>query len=243
MFKLIKDIIAPKKCYSCNIEWRFLCDKCAYKIDRFKSFCYVCKRKTDNFEIHNKCKKDIFFDKIIVFAHYSDMTIKKMIKKSKFYNTKDILEDIWDYLSDSLLLNEKTQSKLQRNIGGSGIENKEDYVIISVPMYFLRRFNRGYNHSDILAKIVSKNTWITYKKNIIKRVENTIQQSRLNKEDRVKNLHNCFNANEKYLDDLKNKTIIIVDDVISTWTTINEISKILKKSWIKKVIWLLVASD
>jgi predicted amidophosphoribosyltransferase len=66
------------------------------------------------------------------------------------------------------------------------------------------------------------------KNNIIKRVKNTVQQSRLNREDRIKNLNNCFKINEKFLKDIKNKTIIIVDDVVSTGTTINEISKVLK---------------
>jgi len=230
MFKIIKDIIAPKRCYSCNIEWHFLCDKCAYKIDRFKSFCYVCKRKTDNFEIHGKCKNDIFYDKMVVFTNYRDNLVKKLIKKSKFYHTKDILEDLWEYLSDSLILNEK-------------IENKEDYIIISVPMFFLRRFKRGYNHSEILAKIVSKNTWIIYEKNIIKRVENTIQQSKLTRKERLKNLRNCFKINKKFSNYFKNKNIIIVDDVVSTWATINEISKVLNNYQVKKIIGLVVASN
>jgi len=230
MFKFIKDIIAPKKCYSCKKEWYFLCDKCTYNIDRFTPYCYICKRKSNNFDIHDKCKNNIFYDKIIVFAHYHDFFIKRLIKKSKFHSTKDILEDLWDYLYDSLILNEN-------------IQNKDNYVIISVPMYFLRRFKRGYNHSELLAKQVANNIWIEYKNNIIKKIKNTNQQSKLNKNDRVKNLENTFKVNKKNLNKINNKAIIIVDDVISTWTTINEISKILKNIWIKKVIWLLVASD
>ena len=42
---------------------------------------------------------------------------------------------------------------------------------------------------------------------------------------------------------VKDKKVIIVDDVVSTWATINEISSILKQKWVKKIIWLVVASD
>ena len=45
------------------------------------------------------------------------------------------------------------------------------------------------------------------------------------------------------LDKLDKKVFILVDDVVSTWTTINEISKILKKSWAKNIIALVIASN
>ena len=45
------------------------------------------------------------------------------------------------------------------------------------------------------------------------------------------------------VDKIFEKNIIIVDDIISTWTTLNEMAKILKKNWAKKVIWLVIASD
>lgn len=230
MFKLIKDIIAPKKCYSCQKEWHFLCDKCILKIDRFRSTCYVCKHSSDNFEIHEKCKKNVYFDKLIIFSHYKDNIIKNLIKKSKFYSWKDILEDLWEYLSDSLILNKK-------------LKNKWEYTIVSVPMYFLRRFKRWYNHSDILAKQVSKESWIIYNKKIIKRIKNTFQQSKLSKKERERNLKLSFKFHNKYLSDIKNKRIILVDDVVSTWTTLNEISKLLKIAWAKEVVALVVASD
>lgn len=230
IINFIKDIISPKYCYSCNIEWHFLCPDCLSKMKNFKEFCFVCKQVNYEFCIHEKCKKDVYYDKVIILTHYKNLVIKKLIKHSKFYWKKDILNDFWQYLSTILFKNEE-------------ILNKDDYVIIPAPMYFIRRLVRWYNHSEVLSKVISKNTWIFYTKRLIKKVKHTIQQSKLTKKERESNLKNVFKLNDELLDFIRWKSIIVVDDVISTWTTINEISKLLKQNWVKSVIWLVIASD
>ena len=230
MFKFLKDLIAPKKCYSCKKEWYFLCNKCFLKIEIFDSICYVCKWKTDNFEIHKECSQDVFYDKIIVLSHYKNKIIKKLIKDFKFYSKKDIWEDFWFYLRE-LFFNTEVY------------KDYSDYIIIYTPMSFFKKIKRWYNQSEFLAKIISKKTNIKIEKNIIKKYKSTRQQSTLSKKQRLENLKNCFKINKKQIDKIDNKNIILVDDVISTWTTINEISKILKQNWAKKIIWLTIASD
>ncbi len=230
LIKLLKDIISPKKCYFCKKEWHFLCPECFWKIKKYKSHCYVCKTYSDNFSIHKFCEKDAFFDKMIILTHYQHFVIKKLIKDSKYYHRKDILEDFWKYLWKLLLENEN-------------FENKIDYLIIPVPMYFFRKFSRWYNHSEILAKNIGKYTWIKVNTKLIKRVKNTGQQSKLSKKDRLTNLKNSFEINKKILDKLDKKIkIILIDDIISTWATINEISELLRKAWIRKIIGLCIAS-
>ena len=116
-------------------------------------------------------------------------------------------------------------------------------MIVSVPMYFLRKFKRGYNHSEIISMQISQETGIKYSKNALKRIKHTRQQSTISKQKRLTNLQDCFKLDNKYLDIIDKKTLIIVDDVVSTWTTINELAKILKQNWAKKVIGLVVASN
>lgn len=232
LIKLIKDFISPKKCYSCNTEWHFLCSNCFEKIEDYFESCYICKGYSENNNIHTKCKKNIYFDKIIVLKHYVFPIIKKLIIDSKFYWKKDILEDFSYYL----------WKKLLKNIWDLDYK-KSDYIIISVPMYFLKKYKRWYNVSEILSKNISKNVWVDYNKNIIIKKTNNSQQSKLKWQERIKNIQNAFKINKKELDKIDKKVFIIVDDVISTWSTINEISKILKEAWVKNIIWLIIASD
>lgn len=230
IINFIKDVISPKYCYSCKKEWHFLCPQCLQKIKKHHPFCYLCKEKNTGFETHEKCKKSVFFDKIIVYCHYRDNTIKKLIKDAKFYGRHEILYDLWLCLSTLLFENEK-------------ITKKSDYIIASTPMYLIRKLTRGYNHSDVLAKQISEKTSILYYHDMTKKQKNTKQQSKLSKKERENNLINAFELNKKYIEIIKWKNIIIVDDVVSTWTTINEIAKLFKNRWAKKVIWLVIASD
>ncbi len=230
MFKFLKDILAPKKCYSCNKEWHFLCQSCLSKMSNFNSICYSCKGRSDIFNVHDKCLTDVYYDKIIILAHYKEKIISKLIKDLKFYHKKDIAEDFWIYLSNIFFDNEI-------------YKNTNDYILLYPPMWFFKKLKRWYNHSEIITKIVSKNTGIKIEKSLIKKVKSSRQQSKLNRIERLKNLDNCFKINKKKIDIIDNKIILIVDDVISTGSTINEISKVLKKAWAKKVIGLIVASD
>jgi predicted amidophosphoribosyltransferase len=62
-------------------------------MEHFSDICYVCKKKSENFIVHNKCKNNIYYDNLIILTHYKNNHISKLIKDLKFYNKKDILED------------------------------------------------------------------------------------------------------------------------------------------------------
>ena len=85
IFKIIKDIISPKKCYSCKQEWHFLCLKCLQNCKNFESECYICKNPSKNFEIHKDCWDWLYYQKVILLTHYKNPVIKKLITHAKFY--------------------------------------------------------------------------------------------------------------------------------------------------------------
>ncbi len=263
LIKLLKDIISPKKCYSCNKEWHFLCPECLWKIKKYKVCCYACKTHSDNFAVHKhkSCQRAAFYDKMIILTHYQNNVIKRLVKHSKYYSRKDILEDFAIYLSELfykneiILKNNKTASQKNKiNEPNLSIEDfnplnklnketKDKYLLVPVPMYFFRKFSRWYNHSELLAKNIWKITWIKVSTKLIKRIRNTRQQSKLSREDRLINLKDAFKVNKKQVDRLDKKIkLILIDDITSTWSTINEISEALRKAWIREIIGLCIAS-
>jgi predicted amidophosphoribosyltransferase len=76
---------------------------------------------------------------------------------------------------------------------------------------------------------MSKICQIDYNNSLITKSKHTKAQSHLSKIERVENLQSAFKVNEKLIKNFTHKTFIIVDDVVSTGTTLNEISKLLKK--------------
>ena len=226
--KLFLDILAPKNCYICKQKGSFICQNCFDKIKPFPSQCYICKTKSNNFNTCQECKNRFLIDKVIVLSYYEGV-ISSLIKDAKFKNKHDIYNDIIPFLYNKFILNEK-------------MIRKDDYILVWIPSHFLRRFKRGYDTSNIICKAFSKESWIKYERKIIKKIKNTKQQSHLTKELRLSNLNWTFEFNQKYKEKLSWKTVIIIDDVMSTWSTINEISKVLKMNWAKKLIWLIIAS-
>lgn len=228
----IKDILAPKKCYSCKKEGHFFCQKCLQERKQYSPFCYQCKQDSQNFKIHQSCKKYKTVDNIIVMTRYKDPYIRKAIVDGKYYGKKEVYDDLWIALS--YFFQKKASWELY---------TPKNTIITCIPMHFLRRWKRGYNHGDLLGKIVSKELQIPYLSNALVRKRYTKQQSKLHKKKRQDNIKDAFWGNIKILDSFKNKTVIIVDDVVSTGSTLLEASKILKQHGVKRVIGLVIASD
>ncbi|MCH2189057.1 hypothetical protein MK079_04500 [Candidatus Gracilibacteria bacterium] len=102
-------------------------------------------------------------------------------------------------------------------------------LFIPVPLHFLKKIKRGYNQSFLLADGLSETTGIPCRTDIIYRKKYTRQQSHLGKKERQENIKNAFVINKKYTDILDKKHIILVDDVVSTGATLNEIKNIIKQ--------------
>ena len=101
-----------------------------------------------------------------------------------------------------------------------------DYIT-AVPIHKKKLKVRGYNQAELLAEYISEQINIPYC-TILKRTVNTKPQNALSKKERVTNIKNAFSLIDNI--DIKNKSILIVDDIFTTGTTINECCKVLKKA-------------
>jgi ComF family protein len=108
-----------------------------------------------------------------------------------------------------------------------------DYVV-PIPLHWTRYAWRGYNQSYEMAKFLGKKLKIPVLK-ILRRVRRTIFQSKLSNEQRKKNVKNVFVVGNKYRDSgiLKNKRILIVDDLYTTGATVENAKRPLKKEGAK----------
>ena len=173
------------------------------------------------------CSKDHkkHYDFIRSSAVFQD-TIKHLIHKFK-YQGKDFLNP---YLS-SLLINTFRSEPVFRLAD----------VIIPVPMHWMKEFARGYNQSELLAKEVSRKLSIRFLPYVLIKSRLRKPQTRLKKEDRRLNAEGSYKVLDK--DKVKNKTVILVDDVCTTSSTINECARVLKDAGAKKVFGLTIAHD
>lgn len=120
----------------------------------------------------------------------------------------------------------------------SSLWNTESVYIVPVPMHWSRYLIRSYNHIELLAKEVSKLTHIKHKSLLVTKY--SYRQSKLTKLERTQNRKDTFLF--KKWSDIPEE-VILLDDVISTWSTANECAKVLKDVPGWRVYGLFLASN
>lgn len=177
-----------------------------------------------------------YLQNVYVTAHYQGV-IKKLIQTYKYKSVKDIGKIIAELIWYSTAL------------------PKVD-LITPIPLKRSKLQKRGFNQTEEICKQLAVLMGIPYLNCLIKVGNYKSQASMKNKEDRLANLKDTFLINpqfkkyieckqilekEKINNIKKIKSILIIDDVITTGTTLNEAARILKKLGIKNVYGFAVA--
>ena len=105
-------------------------------------------------------------------------------------------------------------------------------IMIVVPLSSKRKRLRGYNQSQLIAEIISNILQIKIQNKILFKTKNILPQSTLNKEQRKNNIKDVFKV--KNIEQIKNKKILLIDDIYTTGSTLNECSRTLVKNGIQK---------
>ncbi len=118
------------------------------------------------------------------------------------------------------------------------IQNPVYNIITGVPLNPVRRRERGYNQSEVIAKHLAFMLDLPFDPHLLERDKNTVSQTNLNREERKANVRDAFICTRN----LTGQTVLIVDDVITTGSTLNECAKICKNSGAAQVDLAAVAT-
>lgn len=211
----VLNLIYPPTCGICGkLEPDFLCKKCEKQLE-----------SQAKFQIQENEKINNYFQEHLYIFEYQGM-IRKMILNYKFNDKPYLYKTIVNFL----LKNEKFFQIL-----------KSYDTIIPVPISRKRRKERGYNQSELIAKEIAKKIEIDYNNQCLFKTKNIIEQSKLNREERQKNIQGVYELHNQEM--LENKKILLLDDIYTTGSTVNECSKTLKQSGTKKIGVLTIAKD
>ncbi len=110
-------------------------------------------------------------------------------------------------------------------------------LLLPVPLHWWREYRRTYNQSFLLAEYVSSRFGIPICRDLLTRIRPTPQQKMLNEKQRRKNLKGAFQA----APECKGRSIVLIDDVITTGSTLSECARTLKKAGAYRVYAACVA--
>ena len=228
------DMLYPPKCPSCghtliNQKYIFACEECIKKFLFIPSpKCVFCGTYLNiPGKICQNClkiiknKKEIWYNDFYSPFLYRD-SLKNALHSVKYKRNINIAKNLGYYFAEIL----------KKNI----IFDKIDCVI-AVPLHKNKKKDRGFNQSEIFAEQISKKLNIKKVDNVLKRIKNTVPQFTLDKQQRCKNVENAFVLSSS-AGKIKNNSVLLVDDIFTTGSTINECAKTLQTaqaSYIKAV--------
>jgi ComF family protein len=223
IYQFILDLIIPAKCVICDEEGSFLCQKCFHKILKIKTpFCPECKRITPNGNYCRNCRRKYQLSGIISAAHY-DKILKKIIYAYKYDGVRELAKPL------SRILIERLNGNFPRG----------RIALTAIPLHIFRQNERGFNQAELIAEKIASEFDLSYFQ-LLKRKINTKSQIDFAAIDRRKNLIGAFEIAKNH-GKIQDRTILLLDDVATTGTTLNEAAKVLKKAGAKNVWGLTVA--
>lgn len=194
------DYLFPHFCLGCREEGTILCFKCQATISVLGVF--VPLENTKFLDDHSALG---FFEE--------NNLLQKLLYAYKYNFVEDVLTIFQILMQQFLKLNKHYFDGIDR--------------LVPVPLHKRRLSERGFNQAEEIAKILAVELRLPLE-NILIRKKSTKQQAKLQKQERVENIKDAFALKEGF--DIKGKNILVVDDVFTTGSTLDECARILKEA-------------
>ncbi len=114
-------------------------------------------------------------------------------------------------------------------------------IIVPVPLSWRRFVGRRYNQAVLLAQALSKKTGFAVLPDALSRTRHTPPQTGLSRAQREKNVSGAFTINGRYKKAIAGKTVLLIDDVMTTGSTLSACARVLLKAGAKEVNVLTLA--
>ncbi|MCD4762259.1 ComF family protein [bacterium] len=220
----ILDILFEKLCYGCGKDGQWLCEKCLKKIDYFREkTCLFCKTANKKGSPCSACREKTFINHIYIAGNYENKMLKNLIRDYKYTFNTDLKLPLVLFLIQYI-------NKYKIPI--------RDFKLVPIPLSKKRRRWRGFNQSYELSIQLIKELNLSKINNCLLRQKHKTPQAKLSEEERRENVKEIFKISNK---SIVPKNILLIDDVATTGSTLNEAARVLKNAGAKHVSGLVIA--
>jgi len=222
---LLFSLIAPHHCLSCQQEGSVCCQKCLEEIHDplAGKICYRCQNKSSatNPGICKLCLSEQSLDSVNWYANYKNQMASNLVKSLKFNNIYASAQVISMAIS-SLIPQPSQNNKIW---------------IVPAPTAGMRARTRGWDQAKLITKSLAKSKKLPYRSLLVR--TSSFDQIGSTKKERSEASKRFFEGHRKAL--IKDSIIILVDDVITTGSTLNSAAEVLKSAGAKEVHGLVFA--
>lgn len=215
----IVDFVYPPVCATCERSLRngeaFICSRC------WGSFERVARTETITQLIEEKFLADEALDGIdSVFLFEQDARVRETVHLLKYAGAEIIARKFGMYIAKKI-------------VGDSKLSVCD--MIVPVPLHAARRRERGYNQSELISDSVGGILRMTHTPDLLVRLRQTKTQTSFDADGRKKNVQGAFGIGKRRIGAAEGRTILLIDDVITTGATIKECARTLKSNGAREV--------
>lgn len=211
---LLLELLFPEFCLNCQRLGPLLCQHCYHDLQ-----FYFLQDKIQEIASH---LPEIYFDKLLIMTKFQG-AMAKLLKALKYHGSKNVARLLARMLWRHLVIPSAD-------------------LITFIPLHPHKLRWRGYNQGQEIALELGKLSGIPVKNLLEKTINNQAQAQIKDQQERLTRMNDLFRIREKYKNLARNKTIIMIDDVLTTGATLNATSQTLKAIGTKQIIGLVLAS-
>lgn len=208
--RALSHLLYPDLCIHCKKSLQqnspFLCYACSSKIDLVK-----WREKEVHHLLQQSVNKPGLLSSSVLYRFEEGNPVQTILHELKYKNNRSI----------GLYFGSLLGQEIERKQISSSID-----ALIPVPIHHRKRFDRGYNQSELLARGISSITRLPVKTGLLSKIRNSKSQTKLSKEERRENTIDTFSVSNEVK---KYTSIALVDDVVTTGATISAICDVLRE--------------
>lgn len=227
----LTDLFFPKFCLGCGYIGVYLCLSCQNKLKPIKQdVCLYCKKSSFFGLTHPSCQKKLNVDGLLTLYYYSPI-LKKVIKNIKYRLAVQVWQEFYR------IIKPETIEKL-------GFYKKlfPDFIIQPIPLTKNKYNERGFNQAKIISVFFQKFLNFPIVNLLIRKKETQPQAQTKSLLKRYLNLKGAFVINPNCRSMINHvSNIILIDDVVTSGSTVKEAARVLKEAGVKKVYVLALA--
>lgn len=211
------DFLFPPTCVSCHKEGSWVCHACKGAFTRHANDqCPLCKKSSVRGFLCLWCREQYALSQVIAAVAY-DEHVRHIIHAIKFGYVSLCIPLLAPLLRDAWHI-----------YGGEGSP-----FVVPIPLHARRMRERGFNQAALFAKEFARIAGFEYRGNALVRTRATHAQAELPREDRLRNVEGAFICEK--LEDVFDARILLVDDVFTSASTLNEAARALLKAGARDV--------
>ena len=228
-YGMLLDLLYPRRCPVCDKAVKpfgsLICEECTKKIKYVKApYC-------------QKCGKELR-DKRALFCHDCAHKEHKYDRGMALFSYPSVAESIYRFKYHGRQEYAAYYAQRMARVLGEKILSLHPDALVPVPIHSSKKVVRGYNQAEVLAKELGRILNIPVETKLIKRVRKTVPMKELPVGERQNNLKKAFKICHN---DVKLITIVIIDDIYTTGSTIDAMAYELRQAGIKHIYFATLA--